>query len=285
MKPPIFIIGSPRSGTTLLRLMLTCHRDIVVPPECGFAIWWHHKYKDWPDGVTLAEFLDDLMSSRKIETWGIDEAELFRCLRYKLPATYAELVSAVYEYYGEARFRPFTRWGTKDNFHVEHISTLRQLFPDAAFVHIVRDGRDVACSYREINARNIDSPWVPDLPNGITDIALQWQSHVKTAEYSFDAFKWENAHEVKFEDLVLRTAPTLRGLCVQLGEEYDPAMLDYHVINREQGLEPRELLRWKEKTLLPPQASVVGRHKRDLSAEDRAAFEAIAGETLERYGY
>lgn len=285
MKPPIFIIGSPRSGTTLLRLMLTCHPNIVIPPSCGFAVWWYGKYRDWPRGVMLDEFMGDLMTSRKIESWHIDRDELLYFLRRQGSYTYAMLVSAVYEWYGKSLGEPFTRWGSKDNFHVEHIPELRELFPDAVFIHIVRDGRDMACSYRELNARNINTRWAPDLPNDITEIALQWQSHLNTVARDFAAGAWANAYEIKFETLVLDAPGTLQLLCGLLGEEYDPTMLHYHVINREQELLPREMLCWDEKTLLPPQVSVVGRHKRDLTTRERAAFEAIAGETLRRYGY
>lgn len=285
MKPPIFIIGNPRSGTTLLRLMLTCHRDIVIPSSCGFAVWWYDKYKDWPDGMTLNAFMTDLMTSRKIETWEIQREAVRDFLRARKPASYAAVVSAIYEWYGLWIGRNFTRWGAKDNFHIDHIDTLRKLFPNAAFIHIVRDGRDVACSYRELNARHIVSPWAPNLPDSIDAIAEQWQRNLATAEWAFYMAKWRNVYEVRFEDLLFHTEHTLKILCGQLGEEYDPTMLDYHNINREQGLTPREMLKWDEKTLLPPVTSVVGRYKRDLSAGEVAAFEVIAGETLRRYGY
>lgn len=285
MKPPIFIIGSPRSGTTLLRLMLTCHPNIVIPPECGFAMWWYDKYKDWPDGASWNELMTDLMSSREIETWHIDEDGLRQFLRQMKPLSYAALVSRIYEWYGLSRGQPFERWGAKDNFHVEHIGTLRALFPDAAFIHIVRDGRDVACSYRELNARKIDSPWAPKLPNSIEEIAEEWGRNLATATEALCAGDLQNVCEVRFEDLVIHTEHTLKVLCNELGEDYDATMLDYHTINREQELEPKELLKWKEKTLLPPDKTVVGRYKRDLSAGDIKAFEAVAGKTLRNYGY
>lgn len=44
---PIFILGNPRSGTTLLQLMLACHPRLAVPPECGFALWLYDRYGDW----------------------------------------------------------------------------------------------------------------------------------------------------------------------------------------------------------------------------------------------
>ncbi len=73
--PPFFIIGNPRSGTTLLRLMLNNHPLISVPPECGFAVWLYEKYKaeNFLDKSIVRNFIADVVKSRKFETWGIDK--------------------------------------------------------------------------------------------------------------------------------------------------------------------------------------------------------------------
>jgi Sulfotransferase family len=72
-KPPVFIIGNPRSGTTLLRLMLTCHPHLVIPPEGGFAVWLHDEYHAWsredgrsPEAIAL--FVRAVLACRKMET-------------------------------------------------------------------------------------------------------------------------------------------------------------------------------------------------------------------------
>ena len=284
MKAPIFIIGNPRSGTTLIRLMLTCHRNIMIPPECGFAVWWYLKYGEWKKSK-LPEFIQDLMQSKKIDTWQINEKSLLEFLREKDPFSYSQLISAVYEWYGLSRGRSFKRWGDKNNFHLNHILTIKKLFPTAYFVHIIRDGRDVTCSYREVNARKIQSLYAPNLPNKIDEIAEQWKTNVEMINESFECIRWENVYELKFEDLILDTGRSLFNLCCWLGELYDPSMLNYHHINRMRILEPVEFLKWKEHTLHPPVSSVVARHKRDLSMQEIGTFEMVAGDVLERYGY
>jgi len=290
MNSPIFIIGNPRSGTTLLRLMLTCHRNIVIPPECGFAVWLYDKYGHWEklekySNSLLMGFIRDLMCCRKIETWNVEEKNLFEFLSGRKPASYSDLVSYIYEWYGLSQGKSVKRWGDKNNFHIRHILTIKAMFPNACFMHIVRDGRDVACSYKKLSERRIDSPYAPRLPNKIEDIAEQWKTNIQIATKAFDTIEWENVYEIKFEDLILDTEMSLRNLCKQLGEEYDPSMLNYQVMNREYRLEPKEFLQWKEKTLKPPIREEAGRYRSELTGQDIHIFQTIAGKQLARYSY
>src|SRR3990170_5812962 len=166
MKPPIFIIGNPRSGTTLLRLMLTCHHNIVIPPECGFAIWWHKKYKNWDvdsSRCCLNEFMNDLFNSRKFETWNLKRELLEQFLAERRDQNYSDLISSIYEFYARQQKEKFERWGDKNNFHINHIETISGLFSEAKFIHIVRDGRDIACSYRKLYGEKFDSQYAPKL--------------------------------------------------------------------------------------------------------------------------
>lgn len=281
MSSPIFIIGNPRSGTTLLRLMLTCHKNIVVPPECGFAAWLYSKYEHWSSDSGLEEFIYDLFHCRKIENWNLEEKDLSDFLGKKQPSSYPELASLVYERYGLLQGRPFKRWGDKNNFYVDYIPTIKAMFPNVNFVHIVRDGRDVACSYKKLKEKKFESPYQPRLPGDIEGIAEQWKANIRTIVGSFTAMGWENVYEIRFESLRLIVETSLRRLCQQLGEEYDPSMLDY----RHRELIPEEFLPWKEKTLQPFILSEIGRHRNELSQEEIATFERIAGKELAYYGY
>ena len=78
MNRMFFVIGNPRSGTTLLRLMLNNHPEVTVPPECGFAMWLHEIYvnTDFSDMTSIDDFLEKLSTVKKIETWKINLAEL-----------------------------------------------------------------------------------------------------------------------------------------------------------------------------------------------------------------
>jgi len=288
MKPPIFIIGNPRSGTTLLRLMLTCHPAIVIPPECGFAVWLYDAYKSWDrdrDPDLLNRWIADLAGCRKIETWNLHIQGLSVFLESRPPSSYSEAVSAVYEWYAREQGRPSTRWGDKNNFHVNHVGTIRTLFPEAFFVHLVRDGRDVACSYRELNRRTMDSRYAPNLPNEIADIAREWTANVENVNRAFSAFDRERVTEIRYETLTSEPEVTLKALCDFLEEEYDERMLTYPEVNRARQLEPAEFLQWKEKTLRPPTPRDQAPHLTQLTPEEIRTFEEIGGGVLRKYGY
>ena len=290
MNPPLFIIGNPRSGTTLLRLMLTCHPRIVIPPECGFAVWLYDRYKSWtgldeeysPD---IQGLLHDVMTSKKFETWGISHEALNKMIVEKRPSSYADFVSRVYELYGQRMGRSFDRWGDKNNYYLNHISTIKEIFPEVSFIHIVRDGRDVACSYIDLGRRAIESKYAPKLPEEINDIADDWKNNVNKIRDSFGEFRWENVIEIRYEDLVIAPDDTLGKICSFLKEEYDPNMLEYYHIIGEFALEPKEFLQWKEKTREPPSIGSIGRYETEFNLEQRRLLNYKLTPLLEIYGY
>lgn len=288
MKSPVFIIGNPRSGTTLLRLMLTCHPHIVIPPECGFALWLYPRYGDWEaqdNDTRLSDFIADLMCCRKIETWRLCARALAGFLRSKRPSSYAVLTASVYEFYASGMYDLFKRWGDKNNCYLDQIAGIKRLFPDVVFLHIVRDGRSVSCSYRDLKTTKMESRYVPDLPARLEDSAAHWKANLETIIRAFDAISWQNVHELRFEDLVSDPESTLRRVCSQLGEVYAPDMLDYHRVNRERQLEPKEFLQWKAKTLRPPIAAEAFRYEGEMTSSERRIFESIAAPILRRYRY
>ncbi len=288
MRPPVFIIGNPRSGTTLLRLMLTCHRHIVIPPECGFALWLYPTYRDWKARDTdsrLSDFVADLMRCKKIETWRLSTEALAGFLHTRRPPSYADLAAAVYEFYASGVSDSFKRWGDKNNYYLDHVADIRRLYPDASFLHIVKDGRNVACSYRGLKKKEIDARYAPRLPSQLDEIAAHWKANIETILRAFDAFSWQNVHELRFEDLVSEPEAVLRRVCERLGEVYDPGMLEYHRVNRERHLEPEELLPWKTKTLKPPMAAEAFRYQEELTPSECRSFEATTAPILKRYNY
>ena len=289
MTPPIFIIGNPRSGTTLLRLMLTSHRSIVIPPEGGFAVWFYDKYTEQINNTgveaALPEFVDDVLQSRKFQFWGISHKGLLSYLQQKKRVSYSDLVSGVYEYYGLTVGRSFNRWGDKNNYYLKHINTIKRMFPDANFVHIVRDGRDVACSYRQLYLNQSSSEYSPKLPFDIEEIATEWNANVQMARDSFSQFEWKNVVEIRYEDLVEQAAFSLRVICTFLGEEYDPEMMQYYMNNRNHSLVPKEFLGWKERNLQPIDDSAIQKYIHELTNVEVETFNHIAKDQLEYYDY
>ena len=96
MQVPLFIIGNQRSGTTLLRLMLTCNSKIIIPPECSFIIWLFDKYSNWKplnssNFLKVTSFRDDLFECKKFETWHLSKKNIQKEIMLQKPKNYAEL--------------------------------------------------------------------------------------------------------------------------------------------------------------------------------------------------
>ncbi len=287
VNPPFFIIGNPRSGTTLFRLIMDSHPDLVVPPECGFLVWWYKKYKDWTlDSLSsdsqMRRLLHDFENSRKMETWGMDFGKLRSYIERIAPENYGELSACLYEFYSLKSNGKVLRWGDKNNFYIHEIATLNAIYPNALYLLITRDGRDVACSYRELNRRKIQSRYAPDLPDDIVDIASEWLSNnqhaIRTLKDNGKPYHWD-----RNEDLVLNPEDTIRSCCRFLDVEFSPVQLDFFQARSSE--EPEEFLQWKEKVRNPIQASSVGRFKKELTEEQIGVLQRYAGRMLQELGY
>jgi hypothetical protein len=233
----------------------------------------------------MERFVADVVSSRKFETWGISHEHLLVALKNARVASYSAAAAAVYAAYVASTGRAGARWGDKNNFHTHHVATIREIFPDALFVHLLRDGRDVACSYKRLARKRIADRYAPKLPVEIGAIAAQWSESVRVATTALRQVDPGHVTVVKFEDLVNDTERTLLQVCSFLGEDLERSMLSYYQSNRERGLEPLAFLAWKERSLEPPNPQMAGIYKEELSSQEIRAFEAIAGSELRGAGY
>lgn len=280
----VFILGNPRSGTSLLRLVLNAHPRISAPPECGFVQWNHASFaeRDFSDPAARHDLARAVHASRKFETWELDVDALTRAFDAVETATYESLCESVYRAYGRARGKPDVDVVVdKNNYYVEDPGAIARAAPSSRFVHIVRDGRDVACSYRAVQHAGHGGAYAPRLTEDVDRIASEWTANNERVVEFLGSLDGTRSICVRYEDVVRDFEPTLRSLAEFLGVDVDPAMARFHELNDE----PEATLDWKRKTLGPLDPSTVGRHRRDLSNEERARFESIAGRTLERFGY
>ena len=290
IQQPIFIIGSPRSGTSLLRLILTSHTKIIIPPECGFIVWLHRKYSNWSardaiDYYVREQYLNDLYSCRKFDTWVLDRMAMDSLIIEKQPIDYATLCGLIYAAYAHQYSRSATIWGDKNNFYIDYLPTLDKIYPEARFLHIVRDGRDVACSYREVMQHKSTSPYAPKLTTNIESIAIEWSTNVfKVADY-LNSLSNSKKITVRYEDLVQQPESVLLSICDWLNLDYEHQMLEFHDINRRKQLEPALTMGWKQRTMEPISADTVGRYNSLLSGEEQELFSLNAGHALTRFGY
>jgi hypothetical protein len=287
---PLFIIGNPRSGTSLLRLILTSHSCILIPPECGFIIWLHEKYADWQitdnnDIIKVELFLNDLLTCKKFDTWLLDRAIIEMQIHDNQPETYAELCCVVYSSFGLIVGKTLGIWGDKNNFHLNYLNQLLNLYKNARFLHLVRDGRDVACSYREVMATPSNSPYAPILKTNITDIALEWSSNVIKIDSFLSTMPHEAAMTIRYEDLVLSPQSILMSICEWLSLPFEVDMLNFHQQNKIKKLEPDLTIDWKKRTLHPISDATVRRYTNLLSNEEQDEFLGVAASALRRFSY
>ena len=274
----------------MLRLMLTAHPKMVVPPECGFLVWLQPQFGQWghsefADADNRARFAKAVNASRKFDTWGLSSEEVAAAMAESDPRTYADACMGVYRLFAAREGKMGAILGDKNNYYLSHVAALKAMYPDARFLHIVRDGRDVACSYREVMTIPSASPYRPELPWAIADIARAWASDVQAIRAQFASLGDSDTLEIRYEDLASLPERELGRICAWLGIGFDRQMLQFHEENRARNLEPLATMDWKRRTTEPASDATIGRYKMMLSAREITAFEAIAAPELRQYGY
>ena len=268
-----FLVGSERSGTTLFRLMLDAHPDMAVPPESYFIVDLYRRRKSYEragrpyDTVAVA---NDLAGSRWFRAWGMPPKELATAMRRGENVDFAEAMRKVY--LGYARMHGKSRYGDKTPAYVQHIRVLAEIFPEARFVHLIRDGRNVALSLTEVT-------WGP---SDVLEGALQWRERVMRGRRAGAELGAHRYLEARYEHLVAEPEPVLREVSEFIDLPFDDAMIRHsetageRIPGRPDGLHRRAAT-----------APVTGIRdwRQDMAREDLEAVEAAAGDLLEELGY
>jgi sulfotransferase family protein len=279
--PMPVVFGSGRCGSTLLRLMLDSHPQMAVPPETAFLPGVNQRRAELgPD--SLCDLLADF------PTWPdfhLDPAELRRQLRALAPFSATAGIRCFYRLYAQRHGK--TRWGDKTPVYGHHLPAIQALLPEARFIHLVRDGRDVALSLRSV--------WFAPGQDAAT-LARYWRDCIEGARAG--GRQCRHFLEIRYEDLLRDPVTVLRQVCAFIELPFSPAMLEYpiraaarlaevqdqrlpdgRVISREQRLAQHPLLTHA------PRLDRAGHWPQDMSAPDVALFDEIAGDLLEELGY
>jgi hypothetical protein len=241
---PFFVVGSERSGTTLLRLMLAHHHAIECAPEFEFLV---ELVPDGPDEHRWPELA-------RYREW-LAESRIFRphALAIDPALDYPALARSFLAQYGARTRKPVL--GATCH---KHFDRLLRLWPRARFVHLVRDGRDVARSC-------VGMGWA----GNVWHAAERWIA----AESLWDALAPRLApgrvHELRYEDLVRTPERELERLCAFLGVEPDPGMLAYD----------------RDSSYARPDPRLIGRWRTQLAPAELALLEARIGPLLCARGY
>jgi Sulfotransferase family len=270
-KPPFFILGAQRSGTTMLRLMVNRHSRLAVPHESKFILVFHPRlarYGDLREAANRERLLEDIQNHPAVRDGELvpDSAKV---LKHRVE-TYGDLVDAVM--IEKARSMGKLRWGDKTPFYTPDIDVLWNIFPEARIVHLVRDGRDVAVSQKRME-------W---LGNSLPRLAADWRWKV-TICHKVGSVRPDHFLEVKYEDLVRTPEPVLRRICEFLEEPFEPEMLRYH--ETAEKAVPADSIQWHKSSVRPPDETKIGVWGTELSKSDRIVFEEVAGDALDLFAY
>lgn len=279
---PVFIIGMARSGTTLLRLMLTAHPDFCIPPESLFFVSLEPKYGSLPDlSENLDEFLDDLYENERFRDWGVDRKSLAENLSNIHPLTYATAVATVYQTYCQQIDPTASFWGDKNPVHIYHLDKIRKHFPKARLLLIFRDIRSIYSSLLR-NEKKFPGKWESSCIANVVSVTKQFNHAISILErYRND----DRFYAIFYKNLVNAPEAELRGICTWLGVDFSESMLRFHEKNQKEQLVPTRELGWHARTLKPVSGDRLELWKEEISPVELSALEVLNQENMTKLGY
>jgi hypothetical protein len=262
---PIFIVGSPRSGTTLMRRILDRHPAVAICGETHFQrlVYLRRKaFGDLGDFANRRRLITEYMASCRIQRAGLDTAELVERL-LREATSYKAMFSAILSYHAEAAGK--RRCGEKTPHHAFFLGTLCEWFPNAVILHMIRDPRAAVASLQR-------AVWSP---GSVVTNARTWLKHNRAARLFRDR---PGYLEVRYEELVTDPVTELGRVCALIGEEYSPLMQQPEVVTTAES-----------KPTMRSRAAVTSDRldiwRSELTAAQVAQIEWVLGPELGSFGY
>ncbi len=283
--PMPVVVGVPRSGTTMLRLMLDAHSQVAVPPETYFLTNLV-KARRAGELQTVDQLFALVTSTPVWDDFRVSKDAYFERIQRLDPFSNSDGIRTFYRMYAERFGKP--RWGDKTPRYSRIMVSIEGFLPEARFIHVIRDGRDVALSLR----RTWFAPG-HDVPT----LAQYWKGQIEYARAV--AQRCTHYLEIRYEDLVHRTRDVLEDICRFIELPFEDGMQLYHqsAEHRLDDLNPHynpdgSVKVTRESRLLihhlsaqPPDRTRIDRWRQELSLEEQRAFDRVAGDLLEQLGY
>ncbi len=248
------------------------HSRLSFPAETHFIPQLFAAYGDVQSGPDMQKLADRLLRLRWVVRWECT----FDLERLYAATSYASLIDELFTAW--LRKEGKKRWGDKTPHNVFHIPVLHMLFPDARFIHIYRDGRDVVRS------------WVraPFGPTNIVEAAAEWQRFVRAGQQGGATLPPTQYLEIRYETLLADPEATLRSVCRFIDESFEPAMLTPNPLLFHQRLQRVPVFGGMVRGLggepLLVQTNSY-KWKTAMTPEERGVVEAVAGAMLQTLGY
>jgi hypothetical protein len=270
MNPFLFIVGCPRSGTTLLQRLLDAHPQLAVINE---TLWITRE----ADGPVTPDLVPRLFEYPRFERLGITREDVAGLVDQDGSMPYPSFVTAVFDLYGRGQGK--TLVGDKSPGYVREIPALHRLWPGAKFVHLIRDGRDVwlsVANWKKAERSVGFATWADD---PVVTTALWWERSVRLGLEAGRSLGPGLYQEVRYEALAANPALVCRQVCRFLGLPYEEAMLRFH-----EGRTRSEPGLTSKRAWLPPMPGLRD-WRSQMPSEEVERFEATAGDLLDELGY
>jgi hypothetical protein len=279
--PMFFIIGRPRSGTTLLRVLFEAHPNVTIPPESPFIINLYKKYgkvTSWDENI-IKEFCDDLFKQRYFDKWLIGRDDLLeKLLILKGEVSFQDMVRQVCLSYTSVFYKEEIQLiGDKNPAYSLFAGRIHKLFPEAKIIHITRDYRD---NYLSLVNVNFEVPIVPL-------VIYRW----KFAHKRMQKLKKNNPGlicSIKYEDLATDPEKYFREVCRFLGLEFYPDVLEFYKKKAEvekvyAGSEEIALVH--KSLFYPISTDRMNLWKKQMTERQIRVADLVAGKTAVKAGY
>jgi hypothetical protein len=267
MDSPIFVVGAPRSGTTLLRLVLNSHPRIAIPNETEYFPAIYEPYSRRPAGWRQAiELFVKRCEHRFLPQVDLTET---REELLALPAPdWARLLALPLAAWGALERKP--RWGEKTPFHIFHADAIMRLFPDARVVVMLRDPRATVASMNRFGA----------IGSGTSLNACLWRDSYSTGLGAVErAVPHGQRLIVRYEALIGAPERVIEEVCNFVGEAFDRSLLDFHQTTATYSRLPDT-----PKTAQPIHGAPDA-WRDELSESDVAIVETICRSQIKKLGY
>lgn len=273
MRDPIFIVGMPRSGTSLLSTLLHAHSELAVAPETHYftRCWEGPTISDDEEARRLLECLLRQPGVRDMALTDDEIATVRRTVESAPEPSHRAIFTSLLEVFVQKHGGQ--RWGEKTPAHLEYVQEISTAFPEAVFLVLLRDPRDVSLSLRKM-------PW--NHRRTVFDHARRWAHYARLTR----AYRHQpslNVQVVRYEQLIERPEEVLRKVCRTLGVGFEPGMLMED--QQEKGALDPEREPWKEKALRPIDPTNKEKWRTEMSRAERKVVEWQAGAEMEAWGY
>ena len=272
---PIFIVGTERSGSNLLRLILNAHSRISVPHPPHIMRYFSPLspyYEPLAQARNIRRLVEDVLRLVRLHIfpWSTVPSVDF-VLKTLRRRELFDVCVAIYEWH--ARFEGKPRWGCKSTFMIDHVETIATRIPSAKLIWLIRDPRDVAAS-------SIDSVFGPCTP---LLTARLWSRQQCEGIERGSAYESKNWLRVRYEDLASDPERITDKICNFVGEAFEPAMLDFFT-TRQARLGASLSRSWRL-TAAPIQSTSVGSYRWRLKSTQVADVEKTTDSLMSAFGY